>query len=57
MVLEYCGGGNLRDYYGTAQFTKAEFTRIVLELLSGVRYLHQRMFAHRDLKPANVRHF
>jgi serine/threonine protein kinase len=54
MVLEYCGGGDLKSYYPTEQFTKLEFARIANELLSGVTYLHQRNLAHRDLKPANI---
>jgi hypothetical protein len=54
MVMEYCGGGDLHHYYHTEAFTEAEFERVVVEMLSGVAYLHQRKIAHRDLKPANV---
>jgi serine/threonine protein kinase len=55
MILEFCGGGDLHEYYHTAEFTDGEFVRIASELLSGVAYIHQRKMAHRDLKPANVR--
>ena len=26
----------------------------ILEILKGVRYIHQRMIIHRDLKPSNI---
>lgn len=36
------------------EFTINEFKRIVMELLSGVAYLHERKIVHRDLKPENI---
>jgi serine/threonine protein kinase len=54
MVMEFCGGGDLHDYYHHQDFTVPEFRRVMIELLSGLCYMHQRNLAHRDLKPANV---
>ena len=55
MVMEFCGGGDLRCYYPTDDFSAAaEYARVAVELLSGVAYLHKRGVAHRDLKPENV---
>ena len=54
MVTEFCEGGDLAGYFKKPAFTAAEFSRVTLELLSGVVYLHQRKIAHRDLKPENV---
>lgn len=54
-VFEYCGGGNLATYYRTPTFTKNEFARIYLELLSGMCFLHERDIAHLQLRPENVR--
>jgi serine/threonine protein kinase len=51
--LQFCGGGNLREYLKQDQFDKSEFVRVNNELLSGILYLHQRGIAHRDLKPEN----
>ena len=54
MVMDFCGGGDLEGYHRTPAFTNAEYNRVVLEVLSGVAYLHEREIGHRDLKPANV---
>jgi hypothetical protein len=54
MVMDYCGGGDLRHFLTDAQFTLSEFNRVTYEILSGVKYLHDKGVAHRDLKPENV---
>ena len=54
VVMEFCGGGTLADYYAEAVFTKKEFARIVGELLSALTFLHARGVAHRDLRPEHV---
>ncbi len=54
-ILEYCGGGDLVHFYRTPEFTELEFTRVCLELLSAVCYLHRREIAHCSLEPSNVR--
>jgi serine/threonine protein kinase len=54
MVMDYCGGGDLRHFLTSAQFTLSEFNRVTYEILSGVKYLHDKGVAHRDLKPENV---
>jgi serine/threonine protein kinase len=46
-VLEFCGGGDLASYYKAPEFDKAEFSRILLEILSGLCYAHARQIAHR----------
>ncbi len=53
-VLEFCGGGDLASYYKAPEFDKVEYCRIILEILSGMCYVHARQIAHRDIKPANV---
>ena len=45
--MEYCAGGDLANFYKDPSFTRAEFCRIALELLSGVCYLHEKGIAHR----------
>jgi serine/threonine protein kinase len=49
MIMDYCGGGDLHDYYHSPRFSAAEFVRVTSEILSGVVYLHRRKLAHRFL--------
>ena len=51
MVMELCGGGDLLGYYPRPSFSAAEFSRVSLELLSAVAFMHQRGIGHHDLKP------
>jgi serine/threonine protein kinase len=52
--MEFCDGGDLQQYHVEPCFTKSEYSRVMLELLDGVSYLHERNIAHRDIKPQNV---
>lgn len=55
LVMEYVRGVTLQRFLeelGTCDETTA--LRIVLEIASALRYLHQRGLTHRDIKPANV---
>jgi len=54
MVLEYCGGGTLGDYYLKPEFNNKEYIRVVSEMLGACSYLHGQKIAHRDLKPDNI---
>lgn len=56
VVLEFCGGGSLRDVYknlghGLAANQIISYTKPVLE---GLAYLHDQGVVHRDVKAANV---
>ena len=55
MVMEFCSGGDLMGYIRTPHFGEpGEFARVVLEMLSGVAFLHGKLIAHRDLKVGAV---
>ena len=56
IIMEFCSGGDL------ARFIKAQTKLLpvdfifqwVIQLLSGVCFIHQKKIIHRDLKPANI---
>ena len=55
-VMELCGGGNLRDLMTLrgGKVPLRETTDIILQVLEGLAFAHERGFVHRDLKPANL---
>ncbi|KAL6711717.1 mitosis inhibitor protein kinase swe1 [Coniothyrium glycines] len=55
---EYCEGGNLRRYLDNVGFNSRlddfRIWKILLELLMGLKFIHDSGYIHLDLKPANV---
>ncbi|MEM9456450.1 MAG: serine/threonine-protein kinase [Myxococcota bacterium] len=54
LVLEYVGGGSLRDALGPDGFNLRQALRYLLHACRGVAHAHQRNIIHRDLKPENI---
>jgi len=57
MVMEYCAGGNLRDFmwkHPGRRLSLKEALRIFRQILAGLHYCHQHMVIHRDIKPENI---
>ncbi len=56
LVLEYLGGGSLRDRIGDrpAGLPAAEGCRILARVAAAVAWLHRNDIIHRDIKPSNV---
>ena len=55
LVMEYVGGGNLRQYAHTkAGLSETEALRYIQQIGSALQYVHQQGFLHRDVKPANI---
>ncbi|MGC4046671.1 MAG: protein kinase [Armatimonas sp.] len=57
MVLEYCDGGNLLTYQSKLKnkvFPIAEAIDIVVDVLKGLKVIHESNYIHRDIKSENV---
>lgn len=55
IVMEYCEGGELFDMLERLKkFPELDAAKIIKQILSALRHLHDKNVAHRDLKPENV---
>jgi serine/threonine protein kinase len=65
LVMEYCAGGSLFDYINSRKqniqqqeqqllFSEKEVAIMALQILSGLRFLHEAKIIHRDIKPGNI---
>ncbi len=52
--MEYVRDGSLKQRLEGAKFTHAECMQCFLQLISTVKYLHERRMLHCDIKPENV---
>ncbi|HUO47299.1 MAG TPA: PASTA domain-containing protein [Acidimicrobiales bacterium] len=55
LVLEYLGGGSLRDMFDDGRrLSASQVVSIGIQAADGLAYAHGRGFVHRDIKPANL---
>ncbi|CCD24725.1 protein kinase FMP48 NDAI_0D04110 [Naumovozyma dairenensis CBS 421] len=63
LVLEYCECGDMYDFLAIAKsqgdalspsIIELDFTKILRQLVSAIKYAHSLGIAHRDIKPENV---
>jgi serine/threonine protein kinase len=57
MVLEYCEQGNLLTYQAKLSgktFTLEHALKVIVEIMKGLKCIHERNFIHRDIKSENV---
>jgi calcium-dependent protein kinase len=55
LVTEFCGGGELYDHIiDKGKFSEPLAAKIMKQILSAIKHLHDRNICHRDLKPENI---
>jgi len=54
LVMEFCGGGSLRECIRGRRLDTAEVAYLLKTLSSAVDYAHAKGVIHRDIKPQNV---
>lgn len=55
LTLEYAPGGSLRNMLDKRyRLSENEAAALVKNIVSGLKYIHQRQIIHRDLKPENL---
>ncbi|MGB9665007.1 MAG: serine/threonine-protein kinase, partial [Ignavibacteria bacterium] len=52
--FEYFEGVSLRNFLKNNRLEFNDFEKIVIQILSGLRYAHSKNIIHRDLKPENI---
>lgn len=54
IVLEYCGLGDLAEFYKNTMVKEVYVKHYAKQILDGISYLHQKNIMHRDIKPHNI---
>lgn len=55
IVTQLCNEGDLEDRIKKKKpFSELDFSKVILDIYQGLRYLREMGVTHRDLKPANV---
>lgn len=57
IMTEFCEGGSLFDFledHTNYKIDEFRVWKILIEIISGLKYLHLRNYLHLDLKPANI---
>ncbi|KRX02425.1 Protein kinase-like domain [Pseudocohnilembus persalinus] len=54
LVLEYCNQGSLLTHILKNKPNEENCIKILIQILDGLRAIHQKNYLHRDLKPENI---
>ena len=55
LITEFCGGGEVFEHIiARGRFSEAYASKIIKQVLSAIKHLHDKNICHRDLKPENI---
>lgn len=55
IVMDYCEGGTLRSFLNNSPgITLNQSLKLVIDILSGLKFAHEKGIIHRDVKPENI---
>ncbi|WP_111682834.1 WG repeat-containing protein [Winogradskyella tangerina] len=53
-IMQYYGLGNLSNYLKNNSLSYDEKSRLLVQILQGIAFLHHNGIVHRDIKPSNI---
>lgn len=55
IVMDYCEGGTLRSFLNNSPaISLNQSLKLVIDILSGLKFAHEKGIIHRDIKPENI---
>ena len=54
ILMEYCADRDLQHFLRTNTQTLDQKLKIMIQIATGIEYLHEQNVVHRDIKPANI---
>lgn len=55
IVMDYCEGGTLRNLIDSSyKLTLAQSLKLIIDILAGLQFAHEKGIIHRDIKPENI---
>lgn len=54
VVMEFVGGGSLAERLRKGPFKPGDASRILVDVMEGLSWIHAQGIVHRDLKPSNI---
>ena len=54
MFIEYCPHGDLNQFFHTRTVSHNRKLDVMVQMMTGVEYLHKNNIVHRDIKPGNI---